>query len=143
MPDSAWFAKGLRFTCTQCGNCCTGEPGHTWIDDDEIDALAERLGIDRATFLRTYTKRAWRSGQELVSLKEKANNDCVFWAKGVGCTVYEDRPTQCRTWPFWHHLLQTPDDWADAARGCPGMNQGELHPAAKIVRIAADDGLPR
>lgn len=141
-PADAWYATGLRFTCTQCGHCCTGEPGHTWVSEDEIDELSARLGIDRATFLRTYTKRIWRDGQEMVSLKEKPNNDCVFWAKDVGCTVYSDRPKQCRTWPFWRHLLRDREDWDDAARGCPGMNRGELHDAAKIARIAADDGLP-
>ena len=26
-PASEWYAKGLRFTCTQCGNCCSGPPG--------------------------------------------------------------------------------------------------------------------
>ena len=22
-----WYNDGLRFTCTRCGHCCTGEPG--------------------------------------------------------------------------------------------------------------------
>lgn len=137
-----WYADGLRFSCTRCGHCCTGEPGFTWVDDDEIDAISERLGVDRATFLRTYTRRAWRGGRELVTLKEKTNHDCVFWAEGVGCTVYEDRPRQCRTWPFWRSNLAERSDWDEAAKGCPGMNQGEQHPAERIAATAADDGLP-
>ena len=30
-PPPTWYADGLRFTCTQCGNCCTGQPGFVWI----------------------------------------------------------------------------------------------------------------
>jgi Fe-S-cluster containining protein len=139
---SAWYAGGLRFTCTQCGNCCTGAPGHTWVSEEEIDALSRRLGLDRASFLRTYTRPVWRGGKQLVSLIEKKNNDCIFWAKGVGCTVYEDRPRQCRTWPFWRPIIEEREDWDAAARGCPGMNRGTLHDAAIIESVASDDGLP-
>jgi len=142
MATAPWYADGLRFTCTQCGNCCTGAPGHTWVSEDEIDVLAARLGIDRASFCRTYTKSVWRGGQQLVSLIEKKNNDCVFWAKGVGCTVYQDRPRQCRTWPFWRPNLSDRATWDEAASGCPGMNRGATHDASEIQTTAADDGLP-
>jgi hypothetical protein len=56
--------------------------------------------------------------------------------------VYEDRPRQCRTWPFWRINLASREDWAGAAAGCPGMDRGELHPAERIAETAADDGLP-
>ena len=37
MPDEApWYADGLRFTCTMCGKCCTGEPGYVWTTDEEL-----------------------------------------------------------------------------------------------------------
>ena len=39
-----WYADGLRFACTQCGNCCTGTPGFVWVNDEEIAALAEFRG---------------------------------------------------------------------------------------------------
>src|SRR5688500_1701558 len=34
--DAPWFADGLSFTCTACGNCCTGGPGFVWITKEEI-----------------------------------------------------------------------------------------------------------
>jgi len=141
MPDP-WFSAGLRFSCTQCGNCCTGESGHTWVSESEIDVLAARLGLDRASFCRTYTRTVWRGGKQLVSLTEKRNRDCVFWAEGVGCTVYELRPRQCRTWPFWRSNLDERVSWDEQARGCPGMNRGAQHDAGTIAATAADDGLP-
>jgi hypothetical protein len=35
-----WFAGGLSFECTCCGNCCTGGEGAVWFDDDEGRAMA-------------------------------------------------------------------------------------------------------
>ena len=138
-----WFAAGLRFTCTRCGNCCTGAPGFTWVTEDEIAALVKRLGISDADFRRQYTRTVWRKGVQYVSLIDKGNqaHDCVFFKPGKGCTVYEQRPRQCRTWPFWRRNLATPQDWAELSPECPGIGRGELHTPAAIQAIAADDGL--
>jgi hypothetical protein len=137
MPE-AWYKDGLRFTCTQCGNCCTGAPGYVWISDGEIAVLAKRVGLDEASFRRKYTRQVGNRGTSLV---EKADNACVFFATGKGCTVYQDRPKQCRTWPFWKPLLRSQADWDAAGQGCPGIGRGKRHDAAAIAATAADDGL--
>ena len=142
--EAPWYQDGLRFSCKRCGNCCTGAPGFTWVSEDEIAGLVRRLGVADADFRHRYTRTVWRRGEQhvsLVDLGKSRNHACCFFQKGVGCTVYEDRPRQCRTWPFWRRNLETPGDWAEQARECPGMNRGELHPAAEIAAIAADDGL--
>lgn len=142
--DEPWYQDGLRFSCTRCGNCCTGAPGFTWVTEAEIAGLVKRLKTDDATFRKRFTRTVWRKGVQQVSLIDqggKQNHACVFFAKGKGCTVYEDRPRQCRTWPFWQRNIETPEEWAAEAKECPGMNRGVLHPAAKIAGIAADDGL--
>ena len=138
-----WFAAGLRFSCTRCGNCCTGAPGFTWVTEDEIAALVKRLGISDAAFRRQYTRTVWRKGAQYVSLIDQGNqaHDCVFFKPGKGCTVYEQRPRQCRTWPFWRRNLVTPHDWAGLSPECPGVGRGDLHSPATIQAIAADDGL--
>jgi hypothetical protein len=136
-----WYQAGLRFTCTQCGNCCTGEPGFTWVNEAEIAALAQRLGMDAAAFRRRYTRTVWRDGELRATLLEKQGGDCVFFKHGTGCTVYDQRPKQCRTWPFWQRVVEQRQDWDDAARGCPGMDHGTLHHADEISATAADDGL--
>ncbi|MBA2482634.1 MAG: YkgJ family cysteine cluster protein [Planctomycetes bacterium] len=139
---AVWYESGLRFTCTQCGNCCTGAPGFTWVDGPEIEALAAKLGLDEDAFRRKYIREVWRGGELRTSLMDKKNNDCVFYARGVGCTVYAERPKQCRSWPFWKRVVETPEDWQDAARECPGIGRGALHDAASIGASASDDGIP-
>jgi len=132
-----WFSGGLRFGCTRCGNCCTGEPGTVLVEEPEIRALREHLGLDDEAF-RTIHTRTLPSGA--VVLRERANHDCTFWDAALGCRVYAHRPRQCRTWPFWRRNVATPESWAEAARGCPGMDSGALHDEASILRSAAADG---
>lgn len=125
-----WFADGLRFACTRCGQCCTGAPGVVWVSDGELTALANFLGEPEREFAALYTRRA--RGRR--TLREKANGDCVFWDRDRGCTVYPVRPMQCRTWPFWHSNVETPEAWERTAEVCPGTGHGELIPAEEILR---------
>lgn len=131
--DEAWYADGLCFTCTRCGNCCTGFPGTVSVDEREVAALAARLELEVDDFRDRYT-RVMPDGQ--VSLRERANYDCVFYADGHGCLVYEDRPTQCRTWPFWRTNVASAERWAKEAETCPGMNRGKLYSFDEIEERA-------
>jgi Fe-S-cluster containining protein len=129
MPDP-WYADGLNFTCTRCGHCCTGEPGFVWVTDEEIAALAAVRGEPLDQVVGLYTKTAHRGR----TLREKANGDCVFFDKEAGCTVYEARPRQCRTWPFWESNVATPAAWARTHDICPGAGKGDLISAEEITR---------
>jgi Fe-S-cluster containining protein len=131
MP-TPWYKDGLRFTCTQCGDCCTGAPGFVWVDDAEIAAIAERLGEPVEQVRAVYTKTASRGR----SLRERLNGDCIFFERGTGCTIYDIRPRQCRTWPFWDGNIRDEAAWKQTCEICPGSGQGELIPAAEIARRA-------
>lgn len=132
-----WYADGLAFACTRCGHCCTGEPGTVLVSEEEIALLRERLELADEAFRALYT-RTLPSGR--VVLRETSAYDCVFWKPDRGCTVYEDRPRQCRTWPFWRHNVASPEAWREAARGCPGIDRGPLHDASTIRAQSDDDG---
>lgn len=125
-----WYRDGLRFACTQCGNCCTGAPGYVWVNQDEIAALAKLLEIDD---VKVFEKRYVRRVGIRKSLKEFANGDCVFFDGGSRkCTVYSARPRQCRTWPFWDSNLRTPQAWAETCQVCPGSGTGQLYQIEEI-----------
>jgi Fe-S-cluster containining protein len=125
-----WYKSGLRFRCTRCGNCCTGEPGHVWVNAREIAAIAEHRGESVEEVIGLYTRLAQRGR----TLREKANGDCVFYDRAAGCTVYPVRPRQCRTWPFWESNVRTAGTWARTCAVCPGSGQGELISAEEITR---------
>ena len=122
MSDDVWYRDGLRFECSQCGHCCTGEPGFVWVNDEEVAAIAAAVGEPIDEFLAMRTRKA--KGKR--TLREKANGDCVFWDTRKGCTVYAVRPRQCRTWPFWESNVETPESWAETTKICPGSGEGTL-----------------
>ncbi|GJQ28895.1 MAG: zinc/iron-chelating domain-containing protein [Phycisphaerae bacterium] len=135
MPEAEWFDQpdetgqsGLRFACTLCGHCCTGPEGFVLVNDAEAEALAAGLGMGIGEFITRYT-RATPRGRSLVEKPTEFGADCVFLdrtrvpGKAV-CGVYENRPAQCRTWPFWRSNLQGRWAWERAKRTCPGMDTG-------------------
>jgi len=130
VDEEPWYKDGLPFTCTRCGHCCTGAPGFVWVTDEEIQSIAAFRGEPLREFIELYTRKA----RGKVSLREKANDDCVFWDKDRGCTVYPVRPAQCRTWPFWGSNVETPEAWERTKRVCPGSGRGELIPVEEILR---------
>ncbi len=129
MPDP-WFRQGLKFSCTGCGDCCTGEPGYVWVNKAEIEALAAAIRIDPAEFERRYVRKVGIR----KSLREWDNGDCVFFhGESRTCQVYDARPRQCRTWPFWSSNLRSPEAWNEASDRCRGCNRGQVVPLAVIV----------
>lgn len=147
LPVIPWYADGLAFTCTQCGNCCTGGPGYVWLSDAEIDRFAVHLRLDRKVFLKTYC----RSVNGGISLKERrtpANQyDCVFLTLDPttgkrGCSVYPVRPLQCRTWPFWDGNLASKQNWKAAKKICPGMDQGKPYALERIEALRTVEDWP-
>jgi Fe-S-cluster containining protein len=116
-----WYKDGLRFKCTECGQCCTGSPGYVWVSPAEAAAIAECLKIPLEQFIEKYTHRI---GNRL-SLKEHPKTyDCVF-LKGKKCGIYGARPTQCRTFPWWSENLKSPDHWKETAERCEGINSAD------------------
>ena len=127
MDNQIWYKDGLRFQCTACGDCCTGVPGFVWVNKSEIEGMAACLDMEVAEFETRYVRQVGIR----KSLIERPNGDCVF-LHGRRCDVYPVRPRQCRTWPFWDSNVSSPERWSDAAKSCPGCNQGKLFTSLEI-----------
>ncbi len=127
-----WYAAGLRFECTQCGNCCTGPPGYVWFTEEEGRAMAAAMDLSEEDFLEQYARRV-RRRWTLKEIDAKDGYDCIFLDRvsepgKALCGVYDARPSQCRSWPFWPEMLESERAWELARRTtpCPGMNTGPL-----------------
>ena len=119
-----WYADGLKFQCTGCGDCCTGAPGYVWLNETDTEALAAEVGLSVPEFERRYVRKVGAR----KTLKERKNYDCVFFdGETRKCKVYKARPRQCRTWPFWDSNLRTPETWAATCEVCPGSGTGKLY----------------
>jgi Fe-S-cluster containining protein len=96
-----------------------------WVNQEEIASLAAAIGMeDVDEFERLYVKRVGNR----KSLKEFPNGDCVFFDGELRkCSLYDARPRQCRTWPFWDSNLESPKAWKETCQVCPGSGQGNLY----------------
>jgi Fe-S-cluster containining protein len=125
-----WFSDGLRFKCTGCGQCCTGSPGYVFLSSKDLESLSTHLGLTQEQFTQKYTR--FVDGQYAL-IDRPQSYDCIF-LQNKQCTVYEARPVQCRTFPWWVHHLRNPSDWEEVATRCEGINhkQAPLIPSLHI-----------
>ena len=137
-----WYADGLQFECTMCGACCTGAPGVVRFSESEAKGIAKRLRITVAEFLERFTHHIGGGRRSLNEVETEYGFDCVFLdrttmpGKAV-CSLYEDRPLQCRTFPWWPENLKSPRTWNSVARSCEGVGHGPMVPISEI-RIQRD-----
>jgi hypothetical protein len=129
-----WYAEGLRFTCLpDCGKCCTrhGEYDFVYLDPDDVVRLAAHLDLDGESFLEKHA--AEDDGYVILRMDGPS---CPF-LRGTACSVYEARPTQCRTFPFWRENVRSRTAWERLRDFCPGIGEGDLHGVATIRSVAA------
>ncbi len=132
-----WYSDGLRFSCTRCGNCCSGDSGSVRVRPEESAELARGLELRDEEFAAMYTDLR---DDGTRTLRERQGGDCVFFDSKSGCRVYANRPRQCRTWPFWRGVVSSEARWRHEARHCPGMDQGQLFDAETILALTREDG---
>jgi Fe-S-cluster containining protein len=105
-----------------------------FLRENDLELLVAALKMTYTEFIKRYCR--WTpnaGGREQLSLKEKANYDCVFWSNG--CSLYQARPLQCRTYPFWPSMLASRKAWE--VMSCPGMGRGTLHSREEIEALLA------
>ncbi len=79
--------------CTQCANCCIHST--PVLEESDVQRVAVRLGITPEMVKQRY-------------LKTDSDGDLVFAAKPCPflddkrCSIYEDRPQDCRDYPHLH-----------------------------------------
>ena len=77
--------------CLACANCCkTTGPLFTAMD---IQRLSRRLKLSEADFISTYLRLDADGDRVLQTLP------CPFLEADNKCSVYEDRPRACRSFP--------------------------------------------
>ncbi len=105
--------------CNECaGRCCTGESGYIYVTKTEALAICKELGVDIKQLVSKYLfKKGYR-----YSIKENKigeSYECVFYDRETnGCMIYNARPNQCKTFPFWDYFKSRIDELKDE---CPGI----------------------
>jgi Fe-S-cluster containining protein len=133
LTGKEWWREGIRFSCQGSGKCCTshGEYGFVFLNLEDRKRMANVLGLSTQLFTKKYcdkTDGVWH-------LKERKDQpDCMF-LEGKRCGVYEGRPSQCRSWPFWPEVMNAKSWKKDVVSFCPGINKGRLYSGEEIEKI--------
>ena len=124
--------QALRFSCTQCGQCCTtaGEY-YVYLNDEESERIRASLQLSRGWFRRRYLQRLDDGNQVLASGPDER---CIFLDAAGKCRVYAARPVQCRTYPFWPELVASAAAWNREACRCEGINRGRAVARSVVLR---------
>ena len=134
--------EAIGFECTRCGACCKGhadDPHTATVFPDEVRRLLstdESLDWRDAARPMPYGLGDDGAGGETFewALQTDGCDDCAFYSEsdGVGsCTVHEDRPLICQTYPF------------SVALGGTSQPMGEAVDERGVVRAHECEGLGR
>jgi len=129
----------IGFECTRCGACCRSEadePHTATVFPDEVRRLQDGTSLDWRDVARPMPFGLDESGGETFewALGTDDCGDCRFYEEtdGVGaCSVHDDRPLICRTYPF------------SVALGGTSQPLGEAVDEAGMVRAHECEGLGR
>ncbi|MFQ5682586.1 MAG: YkgJ family cysteine cluster protein [Candidatus Binatia bacterium] len=91
--------------------------------------IASNLGISTMQFTRRYAVQT-RKKFHLKQLRPQ----CPF-LKDNQCSIYEARPIQCRTWPFWPENMKKKVWQRSIKRSCAGVGKGRLYSVLEIGNI--------
>ncbi len=109
------------FACQRCSKCCRHTPGTVYLTENDVELLITHLNIPFERFKQECCNVLIQNGKDLLVLKEKRNYDCIFWSDG--CIVYDSRPAQCRSFPFWPEIVEMPDVRKEEMKRCPGIGK--------------------
>jgi hypothetical protein len=147
VKDEVYYSRGLDFACTRCSACCRGEPGFVFLSCEDLSRLLAFLSLDFRAFFRRFARLLDAGTGLALALREKPGCDCIFWSP-PGCSVYEARPVQCSTYPFWTGVVDSALAWSEEAQSCPGIggashrSRGEIEDALYVRRAAGTILLP-
>ena len=127
-PKKSWYHEGLRFKCTGCGKCCTG-PGFVWLEEEDIESLTKKLNLSHDDFLKKYTRQL---GFDRSLTEDPVTTDCIFLKDKKFCEVYDARPKQCRTFPWWPDNIKSKAHWNEAKKRCEGID----HEDAPLIPLS-------
>lgn len=105
--------KGIRFSCSECGNCCFQWPVPITEDDfKNISEHARKLNLDVRTLFKVLETKENKLQVFSHSLEKRRDGKCEFLTDENRCNLHnefgiEAKPSMCRLFPYT--FTSTPD----------------------------------
>lgn len=133
--DSPSSIQTLPFDCTACGKCCR-TVGNVYMDPEEIVAASKYVNISTNQFIESYADKVIDVDKDTLSSNRRKDQPNIPWITVKNkvsskdglpacefldletnyCKIYEVRPIQCSTYPFWSNILASKANWNDEVR---------------------------
>ncbi|KAJ1484251.1 hypothetical protein T484DRAFT_1948245 [Baffinella frigidus] len=123
-----WWEDGISFKCVKCGKCCKrSEP--VLVNAKEIAAISELKKVPQADLKKGFIDEDWGSAHILpFCLKRTSGGACIFLDEKGACSIYEARPTQCRTYPFWPENMGSREAYLAEEQHCDAVTPTSTPP---------------
>jgi Fe-S-cluster containining protein len=133
---------------------------------EEIQKAAAFLQMTTNEFAHKFashfveTSDVYNEATSWLRLSEKENGCILLGDDGKLCSIYEARPVQCRTYPFWPTIMQTKESWDSECRrkvedtdnplqpwtpengGCEGMQTMDSSSSSSTNEDNKQEGVP-
>lgn len=120
-----FYEKGLEFQCKQCSWCCGNGPGVVYLSLEDLARLCEFSKTNYVDFIKKYCRWVmYTDGNEVLALQEDKQYRCILWKDG--CSMYDARPVQCSTYPWWDWLCGSKEMWQECGKTCPGIGSQKM-----------------
>ena len=132
------YKKGIRFECQGSGKCCVSRNSYGFVYLSNIDLI--RFSKYFKISLKKFKEKYCQITDGFIHLAEKPKlyGNCIF-LKDKKCSVYNSRPSQCRTWPFWNDNMKAKVWNNDIALNCPGIGKGKIIKKKEIDKLLKED----
>jgi Fe-S-cluster containining protein len=104
-----------KISCLDCAGCCSGYSPRFKTPD--IKRISRHLRMKEGAFIEQYLELDTEGDYVLQSLP------CPFLGEGNACTIYEERPSDCRRFPYTDEdvLFKRPAITLKNADFCPAV----------------------
>ena len=103
---------------------------------EEHSKAADLLGLSKEEFIQQYASHTLvddNNGDLWVRLLDQSSSSssdmdhgCIFLNKDNTCQIYEARPIQCSTYPFWPNILASREAWNKEVRRADDDDRNDL-----------------
>ncbi len=119
-----WWMSGVPFACQpNCGKCCDEPGGIVYLRPEDAETLAAHHEMEVENWLA-------RDCHQTLDGRWILNSDpyteiCIYLDEEKKCTVYQSRPSQCKSFPFWAENVRSQRSWEKTVNNCPGLESEE------------------
>lgn len=121
----------MKFQCQEScgGKCCKipeGKQRFVFLTKTDRENIARftKSPIEKFAQVHLFTWTRFTKYPTKQWVLHPNGDACVFLDDFGKCTIYEARPTQCRTFPFWPEYM--PKEKFEAVKDlCPGIGVGD------------------